>query len=260
MDSVAFQLFGLQVYWYGILTAIGFVLGFATASRRAPKAGIPGDYVVNLAPWIIIGAVIGARLLYVVSYWDKEFAGKPLSTIFNMRSGLVYYGGLIGASLGTSVYCRKHKLKLWTVADVMAPSVALGHAFGRVGCFMTGCCYGVPTDLPWAVHFPKDHWTHGVGVHPTQLYESGLNFALYLFLAWLFQRRKFQGQVFAAYLMCYAVLRAAVESFRGDYHEFYIGGIATPGQTVSIVIMAAGLGLWWKQRSARIQPPAAASA
>jgi phosphatidylglycerol---prolipoprotein diacylglyceryl transferase len=258
MDNVAFELFGFQVYWYGILAAAAFVFGFGTASRRAPLAGLKGDAVFNLAPWIIIGAVIGARILYVISYWETEFAGRPLMHVLNMRSGLVYYGGLIGASLGTILYCRKEKLPLWRVADVMAPSIALGHALGRIGCFMTGCCYGTPTNLPWAVHFPKEHWTGGVGVHPTQLYESALNFLFYLFLAWLFRRRKFEGQVFAVYLMGYAVLRAVVELFRGDYSRLNLGGI-TPGQTVSIFVMAVGLILWWKLRATRVSPKPAAA-
>ena len=252
MDSVAFNIFDFQVYWYGILAASGFLLGFRTASTRAPRAGITSDQVYGLAPWIILGAVLGARLLYVISYWDQEFAGKPFLTVFNMRTGLVFYGGLIGSSLATIIYCLKNRIHLWRMGDVMAPSVALGHAFGRVGCFMTGCCYGQACDLPWAVHFPEDHATKGVGVHPTQLYESGLNLALYFGLAWLFRHRRFDGQVFAAYLVAYAFLRAFVELFRGDYQKFYLGGIATPGQTVSIVILLAGVFIWWKQRKADV--------
>lgn len=260
MDNVAFEIFGFQVYWYGILAAAGFVLAFSSASRRAPRAGVKGEDVFNLSPWIIVGAILGARLLYVISYWDKEFAGRSITAIFNMRSGLVYYGGLIGASLATIIFCRRAKVPLWKMSDVMAPSIALGHAFGRIGCFMTGCCYGKPTDLPWAVHFPKDHSTSGVGVHPTQLYESALNFLFYAGLAWLYRRRKFDGQVFAVYLIGYAILRTTTEMFRGDYQKFYLGGIATPGQTVSLVILAAGLALWWKQRAVRVVAPPAATA
>jgi phosphatidylglycerol:prolipoprotein diacylglycerol transferase len=248
VHSVAFDVFGFQVYWYGILAAAGFITAFWTAGRRAPLVNLTSESMINLAPWIILGAILGARILYIISYWKQDFADKPLTHLFNMRTGLVFYGGLIGSSLGTIIYCRKNKLPLWRVSDVMAPSIALGHAFGRIGCFMTGCCYGIPTNLPWAVHFPPDHWTHGVGVHPVQLYESALNFSLYAFLAWAYRRRKFDGQIFALYLVFYSFIRAFTEMFRGDYTQFYLGGIATPGQTVSIVIMAAGLILWWKQQ------------
>lgn len=259
MHSVAFELFGFQIYWYGILAAVAFVLAFGTASRRAPRAGIEGEEIFNLAPWIILGAVIGARVLYVISYWDKEFAGQPWYHVFNMRSGLVYYGGLIGASLGTIIYCARRKLALWRIADIFSPSVALGHAIGRIGCFMTGCCYGRECSLPWAVHFPKEHWTHGVGVHPTQLYESSLNFAFYVFLAWLFRRRKFDGQVFAIYLIGYSIIRAFTESFRGDYTEFYFNGLLTPGQLVSIFIFFAGIALLLVLRRWKVPDPAPAA-
>lgn len=245
MHSEAFTILGITVYWYGILAATGFMVAFIAAGRRARLEGMTADTVMNLAPWIIIGAIVGARLLYVITFWEEEFANRPLLDVFRLRrSGLVYYGGLIGASLGTIIYARKNKIHLWKLADVMAPSIALGHAFGRIGCLMTGCCYGTPTDLPWAIHFPKDHWTRGIGVHPTQIYESALNFLLYFGLAWLFRRKTFNGQVFAAYLIGYAFLRAVVETFRGDYEKPFLIGIATPGQTVSIVIMILGVGLW----------------
>ena len=221
------------------------MVAFYSASKRAVHEGMTRDTVMNLAPWIIIGAIVGARILYVITFWKEEFANASLLEIFKLRrSGLVYYGGLIGASLGTIIYARKNRIHLWKLADVMAPSIALGHAFGRIGCLMTGCCYGKPTDLPWAIHFPHTHWTKGVGVHPTQIYESALNFLLFFGLSFLFYRKKFHGQVFAAYLIGYAFLRALVETFRGDYDKPFLIGIATPGQTVSILIMILGVGLW----------------
>jgi phosphatidylglycerol:prolipoprotein diacylglycerol transferase len=254
VHSIAFEIFGFSVYWYGILAAVGFLMAFGTASRRAPREGIASEQIINLAPWIIGGAILGARLLYVVSYWKQDFAGRPLIEIFNMRTGLVYYGGLVGSCLATVFYCRRHKLPLWKVGDIFAPSIALGHAFGRFGCLMTGCCYGSPTNLPWAIHFPRDHWTHGIGVHPTQIYEAALNLILCGGLLLLYRRKKFDGQIFAAYLICYAVLRSFVEIFRGDYEKHYIGGMATPGQTVSILIMIAGVTIWWKLRAKSSSP------
>ncbi len=244
MHSVAFEIGGVAIYWYGILTAAGFFVAFWTASRRASREGLSSAAIADLAPWLIGGAIVGARLLYVISYWREEFAGKPISEIFMLRrSGLVFYGGLIGASLATIFYARFKRLPLWKIADVIAPSIALGHAFGRIGCLMTGCCYGRPTQWPWAIHFPADHWTRGVGVHPTQIYESALNFGLFLGLTALYRRKRFDGQIFAAYLIAYAVLRVVVELFRGDYPIRYLGGIATPAQLVSAAILAAGMAL-----------------
>ena len=252
MHSVAFQIGGFTIYWYGILAAVGFLAAFGMAGRLARNEGMNPAAITDLAPWLIGGAIVGARALYVVSYWQEEFARKPFWEIFMLqRSGLVYYGGLIGASLTTIIYTRLKGIPLWKVADVFAPSIALGHAFGRVGCLMTGCCHGRPTNLPWAIHFPNDHPTHAVGVHPTQIYESLLNLILFSGLYWLFRRKKFDGQVFAFYLVSYALLRAFVEVFRGDYPVRYLGGVATPAQLVSTGILLTGLFLLWKLRPAR---------
>ena len=255
MHSIAFEIGGITIYWYGILTAIGFLAAFWTAARRAPRSGISPEAVSDMAPWLIGGAVVGARALYVFTFWKEEFANKPISEIFMLRrSGLVYYGGLAGASLATILYARIKKFQLWKIADIIAPSIALGHAIGRIGCLMTGCCYGRRCDLPWAIHFPPEHWTNGTGVHPTQLYESLLNFGLFFSLDWLFRRKKFDGQVFAAYLMAYAVLRTFVEMFRGDYSVHYVGGVFTPAQLVSGAILVLGLVLFWKLRDLKSEP------
>jgi phosphatidylglycerol:prolipoprotein diacylglycerol transferase len=242
VHSIAFQLGSLTVHWYGILVATGFLAGLWTACRRGKKDGISSEQIADLGPWLIVGAILGARTLYVISYWREQFADKPFSEIFMVQhGGLVFYGGLIGAVVAMYIYLRLKKLPIWKVADVLTPSIALGYVFGRMGCLMNGCCYGRPTDLPWAIHFPATHETHGVGVHPTEIYDSVLNLGFYLFLAWLYRRKKFDGQVFAAYLIGYAVLRSFVEYFRGDYPVYYLGGWATPAQLVSIGIIAGGL-------------------
>jgi phosphatidylglycerol:prolipoprotein diacylglycerol transferase len=170
-------------------------------------------------------------------------------------ASLVYYGGLIGATLAGIIYIRWKKLLLWKTADILAPSIALGNAIGRIGCLLNGCCYGRVCHLPWAIRFPnqsaawQQHFQAGlVGsgdpslpVHPTEIYDALLNFALYLGLAWLFGRKKFDGQVFATYLMCYAVFRSLVELFRGDYPPDHIHNGLTSAQLVSIPIFVAGL-------------------
>ena len=249
MHPEAFKLFGFPIFWYGIFAAIGFFFAFSVGGKRAVREGLKADVIMGLAPWIIFGAIIGARILYVINYWDKEFADKPLYHVITIgRSGLVFYGGLIGASLGTILYCWKNKLPLWKIGDIMAPSVALGHAFGRIGCLMTGCCYGRTCDLPWAVRFPAESAIAppGIPLHPTQIYESALNFLFFGFLTWLFRRKKFDGQIFSVYLMGYAILRATVETFRGDYKpEQYVGGFISPGQGVSIAMFVIGVVLWF---------------
>lgn len=245
MHSIAFQLGALKIHWYGILLALGFLAGLWTAGLRAPRAGIAPEKISDAGVWLIVGAVLGARVLYVVTYWRDSFAGEPIWEIFMLqKGGLVYYGGLIGAALACILFCRRQKLALWKVADIFAPSIALGYVFGRLGCLMNGCCFGRACELPWAIKFPANvngGPPAGVPLHPTQIYDSLLNLGLYLGLTWLYRRKKFDGQVFAVYLLCYAVTRSIVETFRGDYSEAHRHAGFTPAHLVSVGIFATGV-------------------
>jgi len=237
----ALHIGSLVIHWYGILLAVGFMAGVWTAGRRGLSAGLNPGVLSDLAMWLLAGGVLGARVLHVVTYWESDFAGKPFIEVFAIwKGGLVFYGGLIGAAVAGTAFALWKKLPWFKTADALAPSIALGSFFGRLGCLMTGCCYGAKCDLPWAIRFPSEHETQGVPVHPTQLYDSFANLLLYLGLAWLYRRKKFDGQVFAVFLIGYAVLRSTVEMFRGDYGEHRVGAI-TPAQIVSVVILAAGV-------------------
>jgi phosphatidylglycerol:prolipoprotein diacylglycerol transferase len=255
VHRIAFQFGSLTVTWYGILVASGFMAGLWTASRRALRENIHPETIFDLGPWLLLGTILGARILYVVSYWKEDFAGGPVKEIFMVQhGGLVFYGGFIGASLACILFAWRKHLPLWRLADVLAPSIALGSFFGRWGCLTYGCCFGRPTTLPWGIQFPKgiNHsWPNYV--HPTQIYDALLNLGLYIALAWLFRRKKFDGQVFAVYLICYAVLRSFVEYFRGDYTKVHYLGPLTPGQLVSIGIIVAGVVLLWKLPRKKIE-------
>jgi phosphatidylglycerol---prolipoprotein diacylglyceryl transferase len=255
MHKVAFQFGGFTIYWYGVLVATGFLAGIWTASRRALRGGIPAERIVDLGPWLIVGALIGARLFFVVSFWRDEFADRPWWEVFMIRKGgLVFYGGLVGAALAYVFYVRFKQLALWKIADALAPSIALGYAIGRLGCLMNGCCYGRACTLPWAIQFPYDHASYPQRVHPTQIYESLLNLGFYACLAWLYRRKKFDGQIFGIYLVGYASLRFAAEFFRGDYAVRYLGGWATPAQLFSLFILAAGILVLWRLRPPDTEP------
>jgi phosphatidylglycerol---prolipoprotein diacylglyceryl transferase len=241
MHPEAFQVGGLTVYWYGVLVAAGFLAGLWTASRRAPRSGISGNQILDLGPWLIVGAVVGGRLLFVVSYWREDFAGHPWWEVFMIRrGGLVFYGGFAGAALAHVLYCRIKRLPFWKLADILAPSIALGYFFGRLGCLMTGCCYGAVCELPWAIQFPIGHASHPHPVHPTQLYEAAAGLIMYAGLAWLYRRKHFEGQIFALYLMANGGLRFGIEFFRGDYPVRYLGGWATPAHGIALGLLAAG--------------------
>jgi phosphatidylglycerol---prolipoprotein diacylglyceryl transferase len=244
MYPTAFQLGPLTIHWYGIMVALAFLAGLWTATRRAHRENISGERIGDVVLWLMVGGILGARTVYVATYWKDEFAGQPLSEIFMIQhGGLVYYGGLIGAMIASFVCIRWEKLPLWKTVDVLAPSIALGNVFGRIGCLLNGCCYGRPTNLPWAIHFPSNHPTGGLPVHPAEIYDALNNFILYLLLAWLFRRKKFDGQVFATCLVGYAVTRTVMEYFRGDYPPDQIHLGLTPGELISIPIFIIGLSL-----------------
>jgi len=256
VHKVAFYVGTYPVAWYGVTIAIAFVLGLWTASRRGLRDGLSPEAVMDAGPWLIIGTIIGARLWYVVTYWKESFAGEPWTEIFMVQhGGLVFYGGLVGATAAMLIFLQRRHLPIWKFGDAMAPSIALGYVFGRIGCLMNGCCYGRECSLPWAITFPRGHEKAGIPIHPTQIYDSLLSLALYGGLAWLHKNKKFDGQVFATYLCCYAVTRSIVESFRGDYTTMHIhGGFLTPAQLVSVGIFAAGAILFWRLSRVQRQP------
>lgn len=243
MHPIAFELGSLPIRWYGVMMALAFFAGLWTATRRARLANVSGDAIADVTLWLLCGSIIGARIVYVATYWKQEFADQPFREVFMVQhGGLVFYGGLIGAIAVSAIYLVWKKLPVWKVADILAPSIALGSVFGRIGCFLNGCCYGRACDLPWAIHFSGAHETHGAGVHPTQIYDALLNLILYLALAWLFRRKKFDGQIFALYLIGYAICRSVVEFFRGDYPADHIhAGLFTPAQLLSVPILLAGV-------------------
>ena len=275
MHPIAFYLGSLPIRWYGVMMALAFLAGLWTATRRARLANVSGEVIADVTLWLMVGSILGARIVYVTTYWKQEFANGPFSEVFMIQhGGLVFYGGLIGAAGAGFGYLAWKKLPVWKIADILAPSVALGSVFGRIGCLLNGCCYGRACDLPWAIHFPADHETHGAGVHPTEIYDALLNFVLYLTLAWLFRRAwktkmedgkwkmenvsggghpsssRPDGQILALYFIGYAICRTTAEFFRGDYPADHIhAGLFTSAQLVSAPIFIAGIVLWfWRSR------------
>jgi phosphatidylglycerol:prolipoprotein diacylglycerol transferase len=246
VHPIAFHFGPLTIHWFGVMVALAFLAGLWTASRRGLREGIAAEKILDLGPWLIVGTLLGARALYVATFWKEQFADKPFYEMFMIqRGGIVFYGGLIGATLAAIIYVRIKGLPLWKVADIVAPSIALGYVFGRIGCLLNGCCWGRACSMPWAIHFPPGN---GLGtptdpIHPTQIYDALLSLGFYAALAWLFRRKKFDGQVFACYLIGYAILRSFVELFRGDYPPDQVHAGVTPAQMVSIGIVAVGIAL-----------------
>jgi len=212
----------LTVYTYGVLLAAAYLLGLQLAMVRAKKRGLDHARVLDLGIYIIISALIGAKLLLLITDF-RSFAANPASLIELARSGGVFYGGLILAVIVALLYIRRIGLPLWTTCDVFAPGIALGHVVGRMGCFFAGCCYGKPTDVPWAITFTDPYAAANVGtplnvpLHPTQIYEAGAELIiLLLLLATESRGRRFPGRTFWLYMLLYAISRFAIEFFRAD--------------------------------------------
>jgi len=202
----------LRIPTYGVLMALGFLCAMWSADRRAKTANIDRDRIADLFVIIIACSIIGSRALHVILNWS-HFAQHPLEIPALWKGGLVFFGGLCLSIPCAVVYVLRAKLSIGRVGDVLAPSIALGHVFGRIGCFMYGCCYGRPTDLPWGVNFPGQP---SVFRHPTQLYEAFAELCIFLLLSWYWRRPHKRGSVFTLYLILYPCFRFFCEFLRGD--------------------------------------------
>jgi phosphatidylglycerol:prolipoprotein diacylglycerol transferase len=222
MHPILFELGPATIYTYGVLLAAAYLLGLKLAMVRAQGRGLDQARVLDLGIYIIISALVGAKLLLVVTDF-RTFTSDPSELISLARSGGVFYGGLILAVAVALWYIRKIGLPLWTTCDVFAPGIALGHVVGRFGCFFAGCCWGKPTDVPWAITFTNPYAAANVGtplnvpLHPTQLYEAGAE-ALILGILLVTERRgrPYPGRTFWLYMLMYAVSRFIIEFYRND--------------------------------------------
>jgi phosphatidylglycerol:prolipoprotein diacylglycerol transferase len=217
-----FKLGPLTIYTYGVLLAVSYLVGLKLAMSRAKKRGLDSNRVLDLGIYIIIAALVGAKLLLLVVDFD-QYKSSPMDLLSLARSGGVFYGGLILAVAVAFWYIARHRMPFWTTCDVFAPGIALGHVTGRLGCFAAGCCYGKPTNVPWAVIFKDPLAAANVGtplgipLHPTQLYEAGAELLiLVVLLATERKGRPFPGRTFWAYMFFYAISRYIIEIYRGD--------------------------------------------
>ena len=235
------QLGRLDIRTYGVLVAMGFLVGLWVAARRAPSEGFKPEVITDLGVWLVISGMLGGKLFHVIFFWDEFLAGWRAEGWQSLREGFVFYGGFIFASLTSVVYARVKRLPLAKLADILGPSVAIGHVFGRLGCFFNGCCYGKACHLPWAVTFPPPHVMHGIPVHPTQLYEALGNLAIFAGLTAVYRRKRFDGQIWWLYVLSYGALRFVIEFFRGDYEKTYYLGFFTTAQLVAGAMIVLAL-------------------
>lgn len=241
MHPILFEIGRFPVYTYGVLLAAAYLLGLQFALVRARARGLDPNRVMDLGIWIIISALAGAKLLLLVVEFDTF--GRSAATLLTLlRSAGVFYGGLIAAIIVALWYLRRHRMPMWTVTDVFAPGIALGHVVGRLGCLAAGCCFGRPTDVPWAITFRSEYAAQNVGtplnvpLHPTQLYEAGAELLiLIVLLATERKGRPFPGRTFWGYMFLYGISRFIIEFFRGDTRGT-VGAMST-SQFLSIILV-----------------------
>lgn len=239
MRNELFSIGPVTIYGYGLMIAIGILAAYFSAEYRAKKYQLNADKIAGLVLWCVIGGFACSKLLYFTTR-IQDILADP-SILWNLSDGFVVYGGIIGGILSAVLYCKVNQLSFLKYFDVCMPSVALAQGFGRIGCFLAGCCYGKETDSWLGIVFHSSAYApNGVKLLPTQLISSGLDFLNYGILIWLLKRKKGDGQIGALYLVFYSVGRFILEYFRGDLIRGSIGELST-SQFIAIFTFLAGI-------------------
>jgi phosphatidylglycerol:prolipoprotein diacylglycerol transferase len=268
MYPVLFRIGNFPINTYGVFLALAFLCAILITVKLAERDGLPRQKIYDLSLWMLLASLIGSKIL--MFFTEPEYRDHPLQllSLDFLRSGGVFYGGLLGAVLTGYFLMRRYKLPWWKTADACAPGIAIGNFFGRQGCFAAGCCWGKPTNLPWGVRFTElGHEITGVPIdvplHPTQLYESFSMLIVFFFLLWLHKYRRFNGQVILFYALLYSIVRFAIEFVRDDPRGDILGltsmtGLST-SQIISLIVGTTSLVLLiirWRQSSAVAKPDA----
>ncbi|MGB7924547.1 MAG: prolipoprotein diacylglyceryl transferase [Pyrinomonadaceae bacterium] len=243
-----FRIGNFPINTYGVLLAMAFLAALLVAARLGARDGLPRERIYDLGLWMLLAALVGSKVLML--WTEPSYREDPLHLISLdfLRSGGVFYGGLIGATLTGYFLARYYGLPWWKTADAFAPGIALGQAIGRLGCFAAGCCWGKPTALPWGVRFTAlGHEITGVPIdvdlHPTQLYESGATLLIFFFLIWLHRRKRFSGQVILFYAVLYSITRFSIEFLRDDPRGDIAGLTTLTGLSTSqLISLLIGIG------------------
>ncbi len=272
MYPILFRIWNFPVNTYGVFLALAFLAAIFVTVKLAERDGLPKQKIYDLCLWLLLSSLIGSKLLML--FTEPEYRQHPrlLLSLDFLRSGGVFYGGLIGAVIVAYLLMRRWQLPWWKTADACAPGISLGLFFGRQGCFAAGCCWGRPTTLPWGVQFTQaGHEVTDVPInvhlHPTQLYESFAMLIVFLFLVWLHKKKKFSGQVILTYAVIYATVRFLIEFVRDDPRGDIFGLTTLTGLSTSQMIgVVVGVGalviliIRWRRATATTRLTKAASA
>ena len=253
MHPVFLKIGSFELATYGFMTALGYIVASLYLLPRAKKINIDKDTFWNLIFILFLGALVGAKLLFIIVSWPElgtTLTEKIFTIIKNFRYGFVFFGGMIVAVVALIGYMKRKKLPILKTSDLLIVGLPLGHALGRIGCFCAGCCYGRPTTMPWGVTFTNPQALVpqellGVPLHPTQLYESAGNLLLFVFLHFAYKRKHKDGAILVTYIFAYSLMRFIIEFFRGDFRGNFVLGLS-PSQCISLVAATIAFVLWFK--------------
>jgi len=244
------------VYGYGVMLVLAFVSSTWLAWWRAQREGLDPEVIFDMAFWVFLSGLVGARLFYCIEYWGSEIHNL-WEALQYWRGGIVYYGGVVGGAVGFFGYRWFHPFPLRPYVDALAPAIAIGTCFGRLGCFLNGCCFGDPCDLHWGVSFPAHSppWehqfrsglipaqaVHSLPIHPTQLYSAVDALVLWLLLSAYYPLRRRDGEVMGLLMVTYPVTRFVIEYLRNDEGAFFAG--LTIAQNISLLLLLGGVVYW----------------
>jgi phosphatidylglycerol:prolipoprotein diacylglycerol transferase len=250
MHPLLFSIGSIPIHTYGFLIAVGFLVAVFVIRQLSLKSGLNVEKTLDFTFWLLLVGFLGARILFIITKWDS-FMQDPADMWRVWEGGLVFLGGPLACIPFAIWYMKRNKLPLWRTMDVLVPGLTINHMFGRFGCLSAGCCYGKPTGSSYGVKLYSDLVDpdlRGIPLHPTQLYEAGSLFVLFLGLLWVFKHKRFDGQVVLTYFMAYPIIRSVIEIFRGDLiRGFVIDGILSTSQFLSILIfIGASCVLVWR--------------
>jgi phosphatidylglycerol:prolipoprotein diacylglycerol transferase len=247
---------------YGVLVALGVLVGLWISVRNSQKQGIKPENAWDFGIAVVLAGIVGSKILYVVVDW-RAYLEHPreIFSLSTLQAGGVFSGGLIAAFAVAWWFLRKHNMPALATCDAFAPGLAMGHAIGRLGCFAAGCCYGKPTTHFWGVTFTNPVAAQyvgtplGIALEPTQLFESAAELIIFATLTWMFARKKFDGQIFGAYLFLYGIARFFIEFVRDDAGRGgpYFGGILSGTQLIAIGLVLAGGIIWYLRPTPKVQ-------
>ena len=240
MKNELFTVGPFTVYGYGLMIALGIVAGYFVMEYRARKQKLAYEHIFYIVVWCLLGGFLVSKILYWITEW-RTIVRDPMFMLQTIFDGFVVYGGILGGILAGWCYCKKKHLEFLRYFDLAVPSLALAQSFGRIGCFLAGCCYGKETTGPISIVFKEsDFAPNHVHLVPTQLYSGALDFLLFLFLLKVSKHKKSDGQTAGFYLLFYSVGRFILEFFRGDAERGMVGIFST-SQFISLFTGAAGM-------------------